>query len=226
MLLYNTPMTYHCLFFDLDETLYPPTSGLWNAISEKMADYMIHRLGVAPGEVHDLRRSYFETYGTTLRGLQIHRQVDAVDFLNYVHDIPLNDVLEPDPRLRPLLKSLPQPKWICTNADRNHARRVLRFLGVDDCFEGIIDIYEASYLPKPSNYFFQRALEMAGSCEPDHCVFFDDLPGNLAPARQMGFTTVLVRPGANGHQAASYTVPDLHALPQVFPELWRAEWER
>lgn len=224
--LYNCLMNFRCLFFDLDETLYPPTNGLWNAISERMAEYMVRRLGIDPDEVHQLRRSYFETYGTTLRGLQIHRQVDSLDFLNFVHDIPLDIVLKPDPRLRPLLQSLPHPKWICTNADSNHARRVLQFLDVADCFEGIIDILESGYTPKPAVEFYQRALELSGGCKPCECVLLDDLPRNLAPAHEMGFTTILVRPESNGHPAASYTVPDLYALPDVFPELWSDEWKK
>jgi pyrimidine 5'-nucleotidase len=219
-------MKFRCLFFDLDETLYPPSNGLWNAISERMADYMVNRLGVEPDQVHALRRSYFETHGTTLRGLQMHHQVDPLDFLGYVHDIPLHNVLKPDPMLRPLLQSLPQPKWICTNADSNHARRVLQFLGVDDCFEGVVDILESSYTPKPAIHFYQRALELAGECGADQSVFLDDLPNNLAPAREMGFTTVLVRPGTDGHPAASYTVPNIHKLPEVFPELWRDGWKK
>ncbi|MCU0489940.1 MAG: hypothetical protein MUE67_13470 [Anaerolineales bacterium] len=114
-------MRYQLLLFDLDETLYPATSGLWNAIAQRMEEYMVERLGISLAQVDIIRRTYFEKYGTTLKGLQANYQVDALDFLHYVHDIPLDQVLEPDPALRTLLHSLPQKKWICTNADRGHA---------------------------------------------------------------------------------------------------------
>jgi len=219
-------MNFQLLLFDLDETIYPPTNGLWEAISVRMEDYMTNRLGFSPNEVDEARRTYFETYGTTLRGLQIHRQVDTTEFLEYVHNIPLEEVLKPDPQLRPLLNSLPQRKWICTNADENHARRVLDFLGVFNCFEGIVDIQKTGFSPKPTRYYFEKALEIAGHVEPSHCVFFDDLPRNLAPAQQMGITTVLVNPRIPNDPAAYRSISHLHDLPDAFPELWRNACEK
>ncbi len=221
MTLYNTAMQHRLLLFDLDETIYPPSNGLWMAISVRMAEYMTRQLGIAPEDVHNVRRHYFETYGTTLRGLQIHRQIDTEEFLEYVHNIPLEDVLLPDPELRPLLLSLPQPKWICTNADDNHARRVLHHLGVLDCFEGIVDIQKTGFSPKPSSAYFKQALKIIGGSKPEYCVFFDDLPRNLAPARAMGIITVLVNPNNHNDPDAYRTVPNLHHLPEIFPELWR-----
>ncbi len=224
MLLYNWAMRYQLLLFDLDETLYPATSGLWNAIAQRMEEYMVERLGISLAQVDIIRRTYFEKYGTTLKGLQANYQVDALDFLHYVHDIPLDQVLEPDPALRTLLHSLPQKKWICTNADRGHARRVLDYLGVRDCFAGITDIIDAGFDPKPSTAFYKTTLSMAGFQDPKGCVLFDDLPRNLEPASLMGLTTVLVRPEAaylpSSVPFVSFRVPSVHALPEVFPDLW------
>jgi putative hydrolase of the HAD superfamily len=224
MLLYNWLMHYQLLLFDLDETLYPPTSGLWNAIAQRMQHYMAESLGIPSDQVDTIRRSYFEKYGTTLRGLQANYQIDAVKFLRYVHDIPLDQVLDPDPGLRPLLRSLPQKKWICTNADRGHAQRVLSYLGVSDCFAGITDIIDADFEPKPSKTFYQTAMSAAGVRDPRSCVLFDDLLRNLEPASLMGMTTVLVRPETThttlSIPQASYLAPSIHALPGVFPELW------
>ncbi len=58
--------------------------------------------------------------GTTMRGLQIHHQIDTDDYLAYVHDLPLHDYLYPNPQLRSLLTSLPQRRWIFTNADADY----------------------------------------------------------------------------------------------------------
>jgi len=69
-------MEYSVLFFDLDDTLYSNTNGLWEAIRERMTDFMEERLGFPPDEIPNLRRNYFEKYGTTLRGLQINHSVD------------------------------------------------------------------------------------------------------------------------------------------------------
>ncbi len=212
-------MPLSTLFFDLDDTLYPSSSGLWDAIRDRINLYMLERLGIPEGIGPSLRRHYYETYGTTLRGLQIHYHIDTDDFLAYVHDLPLNAFLRSDPVLRSVLLSLPQPKWIFTNADVPHANRVLAELGLGDCFQGIIDIRATGFACKPEREAYLRALLLAGESDPLHCAFFDDASRNLAPARELGFFTVLV--GSESHNpAACQSMLSLHQMRQLLPELW------
>ena len=70
-------MRYSTIFFDLDDTLYDSRSGLWDAIRHRMSEYMQERLGMPWAEIDELRKKYYQTYGTTLRGLQRHHQVDC-----------------------------------------------------------------------------------------------------------------------------------------------------
>lgn len=212
-------MPYTALFIDLDDTIYPCTSGLWGAIRERMGLFMQERLGLAPEDSLATRRSYVDNYGTTLRGLQIHYQVDPYEFLAYVHDLPLDAFLQPDPDLREILDSLPQPKWILTNADSSHASRVLAYFGVTDLFSGVIDIHALGYVCKPEPEAYRRALAIAGQSDSTTCVFFDDSPRNLAPARQLGLTTVLVGSGAPD-PVANVSIASLNELPAAFPQLW------
>jgi putative hydrolase of the HAD superfamily len=212
-------VTWKILFFDLDDTLYPNTNGLWEAIRLRMTDYLLDPLGFPPEDIQEIRQTYYETYGTTLRGLQTHHEVDADDYLAYVHDLPLDEYLSPDPELHSMLESLPQRKWIFTNADADHARRVLQVLGVQDCFSGIIDVRALGYLCKPDKQAYSQALELAGETSPNDCVLLDDSIRNLIPARQAGFTTVLV--GTTGqYQGIDYSLANLKDLPRVFPQLW------
>lgn len=212
-------MRFSNIFFDLDDTLYPSTNGLWNSIRQRMNEYMLERLDIPPEQVAIIRRQYFETYGTTLRGLQLHYQVDADEFLAYVHDLPIETVISPDPELRVLLQSLSQPKWIFTNADANHAGRVLSALGVRDCFNGIIDIRAMDFICKPDPQAYQIALNKIGESIPENCVYLDDAARNLAPAFEMGFFTILV--SSNGNDpVAKHTINRPHDLPRVLPELW------
>ena len=159
-------MPYTQLFFDLDDTLYPSTNGLWNLIRQRMNDYMLEVLRIPPEQVAIIRRQYFEAYGTTFRGLQIHHQVDADDFLAYVHDLPVESILSPDPELRRLLQSLSLPKWIFTNADANHAGRVLSALGIGDCFNGVIDIRSMGFICKPDPQAYRIALGQSRRKQP------------------------------------------------------------
>ena len=79
--------------------------------------YMIERLGIPESDVPFLREQYFKMYGTTLRGLEERHNVDKEDFLAFVHDLPLQDFLNPDPVLREVIASLPTRNLIFTNAD-------------------------------------------------------------------------------------------------------------
>ena len=207
------------MFFDLDDTLYPNTNGLWEAIRLRMTDYLRDPLGFAPDEIQEIRQSYYENYGTTLRGLQTHHEVDEDDYLAYVHDLPLEEFISPDPRLRSMLESLPQKKWIFTNADADHAKRVLKVLGIEDCFSGIIDVRALGFLCKPDKQAYMHALELAGETNPENCVLLDDSIRNLTPAHQAGYTTVLVG-STEQNQAADYTIESLKDLSQVFKQLW------
>lgn len=185
-------MQISTLFIDLDGTLYPADNGVWDLIADRMNHYIHEHFHVPLEEVPALRLAYYHKYGTSLRGLQQHYDVDAEHYLAHVHDIPVHEYIAPNPAMREMLQRLPQPKWILTNSDRNHSHRVLQALGVDDLFEGVVDVMATDYLPKPDPVVFKIALEMAGNPSPENCMFFDDLPKNLKPAREMGFTTVLV----------------------------------
>ncbi|MGW8249408.1 MAG: pyrimidine 5'-nucleotidase [Anaerolineales bacterium] len=207
------------IFFDLDDTLYDKDNGLWQAIRSRMGVYMETLLGLPPDEVAALRREYYIKYGTTLRGLQIHHQVDSDDYLAYVHDLVLEDFLHPDPDLVAMLKSLPLKKYIFTNADAAHAQRVLKLLGVNGTFDGIFDVRALDFMCKPDPSAYHRALELAGVSQPDYCLYLDDSPRNLSIARQLGITTILVGDG-KPDPSAHYSITSVKELPEILPELW------
>lgn len=212
-------MAYSTVFFDLDDTLYPSTSGLWQAIGDKMDVYLKEVLGLPEEEVAPLRMAYAEKYGTTLRGLMANFRVDADEFLRYVHDLPLDRYLRPDPHLRALIAGLPQRTWVFTNADAFHAGRVLRFLGLDGLFEGVIDVRAVQFLSKPDPLAYQKAMQIAGEADPHRCVLIDDSARNLRTARELGFLTVLVGGGQADH-AADFVIRSVHDLPSEVPQLW------
>ena len=213
-------MLYRTLLFDLDDTLYPHQTGLWEAIRLRMDKYMHQRLGLSLEAIPDLRKYYLETYGTTLRGLQMNNHVDAQDFLAYVHDLPVRRYLQPNPLLRQMLLSLPQKRFVFTNADQPHALRVLSALGLDDCFYGIIDVNALEFIPKPDAQAYWRALQLA-EANVETTMIFDDAPRNLAPARELGLTTVLVSPEPEAE--FDYYLPNLEDLPKAVPGLWNSQ---
>lgn len=201
------------LLIDLDGTVYPKDCGLWEDMTRRIDSYMRTYLRVPSREVQPLRDRLFARYGSTLRGLQSVYAVDASHYLDYVHDLPLHDYISPDPILRTALESIPLPKWIFTNADHSHAVRVLRQVGIEDLFEGILDVWKMDFIPKPDPIVYRRALALSGGYYPSQVLFADDTLNNLTPARQMGFTTVWVGE-TQSHPSASITLQNLADLPQ------------
>ena len=184
-------MRFTTLFFDLDDTLYPSKTGLWPAIKDRMNQYMIERLGIPEPDVPFLREQYFKMYGTTLRGLQERHDVDKEDFLAFVHDLPLQNYLTPDPHLREIIASLPTRNLIFTNADAAHARRVLTALQLNDLFQDVVDVHAVAPYCKPMPESFAIAMDLADEPDPRKCVMIDDLPRTTRAALNAGMASLL-----------------------------------
>ena len=184
-------MRFTTIFFDLDDTLYPSSAGLWHAIKERMNEYMRERLNIPEEQVSSLRETYYLQYGTTTRGLQQHHNLDTQDFLAYVHDLPLGDYLTPNPTLRSVIASLPTRNLIFTNADSAHADRVLTALNLRDLFETIVDINAIAPYCKPMPESFQAAMELAGERDPSKCALIDDIHRTTGAARRFGMFSIL-----------------------------------
>jgi pyrimidine 5'-nucleotidase len=202
------------VFFDLDDTLYPASCGLWHTIKERMNIYMRDRMGFAPADISRLREKYFLQYGTTLRGLQANHQIDVDDFLAFVHDLPLGDYLTPDPTLRSIIASLPTRKLVFTNADVSHARRVLAALELENLFDSIVDVNRVAPYCKPMPESFQIAMTAAGETDPARCVMIDDIHRTTRAARSFGLFAILYGQDAP-HPDADASFTDWTKLPTL-----------
>ncbi|KAM1037954.1 hypothetical protein ACFX13_033432 [Malus domestica] len=130
---------YDCLLFDLDDTLYPYSSGIATACRINIEDYMVEKLGIDRSIIPELGNLLYKNYGTTMAGLRaIGYDFDYDKYHSFVHGRLPYDNIKPDPVLRSLLLNLPYRKIIFTNADKIHAAKALSRLGLEDIFEGII----------------------------------------------------------------------------------------
>lgn len=208
-------MTFTTIFLDLDDTLYPSSTGIWDLIGERINLYMHQKVGFPLEEVSSRREFLFHKYGTTLRGLQVEFGIDPRDYLDFVHQVPIESLLQPDPRLDHLLSAIPLSRWIFTNANRTHAMRVLKTLQVNTILDGIIDILDIAPFCKPMPEAFQLALKAAGNPIPEACILVDDTPRNLAAGRLQGMYTIQVgnQPSAGAHSH----IPTIHELSSVLP---------
>ncbi len=199
--------------FDLDNTLYPADCSLFDQIGARMGDFIAELLGVEPVEATKLQKDYFVSHGTTLRGLMEYHHVDPSDFLNFVHNVDMSRI-PPNPRLGRAIEALPGRKYVFTNADRTYAERVLTRLQIETVFDGIFDVADADYHPKPREIAYDRFLGRF-NVDPTRAVMVEDMAKNLTPAYRRGMGTVWIPTGSEwsssgaDHNHIDYVVSDL-----------------
>lgn len=180
--------------FDLDNCLYPASTGLFALIDERMSAYIQRLLNCDAAEARRVQKHHFHTHGTTLAGLMKDHDVDPHHFLDDVHSIPLERV-QSDSRLSSALARLPGRKFVFTNGDAPYARRVLEAIGIHKHFDELHDIHASELRPKPDPYGYGLLCERF-AIDPRHALLADDMAQNLAPAKQLGMTTIWVDNGS------------------------------
>jgi pyrimidine 5'-nucleotidase len=209
---------YSTLFIDLDETIYPQDCGVWEAVGERINQFVEETLGVGQDLARELRAKYLHEYGTTLNGLIAVHHIDPMDYLDFVHAIPIEDMLDPDPALKIMLSHIQAKKVIFTNAYLAHALRVLESLGIRQEIDLIVDIITLEFVNKPRPEAYLKALELVGERDAHACIMVDDRHVNLETASAMGMVTVLV--GREVFEAGfDYHIPRITDLSTVLPEL-------
>ncbi|MEP7028440.1 MAG: pyrimidine 5'-nucleotidase [Candidatus Eisenbacteria bacterium] len=178
--------------FDLDDTLYPASTGLFAHVSRRITRRIADALHVSEDEARIVQRGLWRKYGTSLRGLQVEHGLDPEPFLADVHDVPVEEILTPDPALSVMLGALPGDRHVFTNGPSEFVARVLARLGVTERFTRVFDIRHAEFVPKPDPHPYERVLG-ALEAPPNAIVMVDDSPQNLAQARALGMWTVWLR---------------------------------
>ncbi len=197
--------------FDLDNTLYPAACDLFAEIDTRMTSFVSGLLSLPRDEARKVQKQYYATYGTTLSGLMHVNRIEPADFLAYVHDIDLSPL--PDlPDLRSAIESLPGRKFVYTNGSRRHAERVTEKMGLSHLFHESFGIEDSNYTPKPKQGSYDRFCELHG-VDPKQAIFFEDLARNLLPAKDMGFTTVLV------HSEKDWSHEPIEARPATLEDI-------
>jgi putative hydrolase of the HAD superfamily len=178
--------------FDLDNTLYPHDTNLWQQMDDRIRAFVSEYLGVSKEDAFRLQKDYYKRYGTTMRGLMAEHNMKPDDFLEFVHKIDHSPLL-PNPELGDAIEKLPGRKLILTNGTRAHAEAVMKRLDIDRHFEDVFDIAAADLDPKPQPQVYDRFLRKHG-VEPRRAAMFEDLARNLSVPHTLGMTTVLVVP--------------------------------
>ena len=176
------------IIFDCDGVLYKDLDAVFGQVSKKMGEYISRKLNVDLKKAKELQRNYFHQYNTSLNGLMIHHKIDPHEFLEYVHDIDL-DFLKKDTLLREELLKLDVKKFVYTNGSRDHVNNITKHLGIDDLFDGVFDIVDGQFIPKPQIEPF-KVLIKKFDINPEETVFIDDIAKNLSVKKELNLKTV------------------------------------
>ncbi|KAK6115438.1 hypothetical protein DH2020_007707 [Rehmannia glutinosa] len=223
-----------CLLFDVDDTLYPLSSGISADCTKNIIEYMINKLGIEEDKVLVMCAQLYKEYGTTMAGLRaIGYDFDYDDYHSFVHGILPYDWLKPDHTLRSLLHSLSIRKVIFSNGNEAHVAKFLSRLGLEDCFDDIIcfetlnptckdndEFPKPPIVCKPFENSFEQAFKIAG-INPQKTLFFDDSIRNLQTAKIMGLRTVWVG-SSHRTKGVDYALESIHNMREALPELWEA----
>ena len=175
------------ILFDCDGVLYQDLEAVFGQVSRKMTEYISNKLNVDLKKAKELQTNYFHKYNTSLNGLMIHHEIDPKEFLDFVHDIDLS-FLEKDTALRHELENIDLRKFVFTNGSHNHVKHITTTLGIDDQFEGIFDIVDADYHPKPEAKAFDLMIEKF-KIDPKETLYIEDIAKNLSIGKERGTIT-------------------------------------
>ncbi|XP_008775418.2 uncharacterized protein LOC103695783 isoform X2 [Phoenix dactylifera] len=202
----------------MDDTLYPSSSGINLACRKNIQDYMLHHLRIEKSQVPRMCLDLYKEYGTTMAGLKaLGFEFDNDEFHAYVHGKLPYGILKPDPFLRGLLLSMPQRKIIFTNADKAHAAEVLKRLGLEDCFEGVIcfETLNPPVLPSDSDekidinrsdefedHILIQAKQSKGESDTDSSKSESDTGSSKADGSKAGSPRILCKPSIEAIKTA------------------------
>ena len=179
--------------FDLDNTLYPRSTNLFQQVDQRIRAYVAKLLNVDEAEAERIQKGFYREHGTTLRGLMLTHNVDPDEFLEFVHDID-HGVVQPDPALgaahpaaarqeihlhQRLAPAMPR-RWRSGSA----SRRISRTSSTSS---------PPNLVPKPERETYDRFVKRFGVA-PERAAMFEDLARNLVVPKAVGMTTVLVVP--------------------------------
>ncbi|MDB9810821.1 pyrimidine 5'-nucleotidase [Candidatus Pelagibacter sp.] len=173
--------------FDLDNTLYSGQTKVFSEVDKKMSAFISKKMNVDLIKAKEIQKKYFYEYGTTLSGLMKQDGIDPHDFLEFVHDIDIS-WLPQDLKLKEELIKIKEKKYIFTNGSHAHVKNVTKQLGIDGLFDGVFDIVDANFVPKPHVNPYKKIIEKF-TIDPTKSILIEDIAHNLEQAKNLGMKT-------------------------------------
>jgi putative hydrolase of the HAD superfamily len=209
------PPSRRVWIFDLDNTLHDARPHIFPSMHVQINDWLRKAFNVDEEGANEMRRGFWQRYGTTLKGLMRHYGTDPARFLRETHRFPeLGGMVVREGALHHALAQLGGRKLVFSNAPRHYVEEVLRILGVGRFFDAVYTIESTRYRPKPSLHGF-RMLLRAHDLDPHRCALIDDMAENLRSAKKLGMSTVWVSPRTARLAYVDLRVTSVTQLPRL-----------
>ncbi len=210
-------MTSSVLLLDYDHTLYPHTLNTLVELDRRITLFIQTRLGISEEQADRMRIALSQSYGTTLRGLQLLHRVDPHEYCEFIEEVSHDFLPPPNPRLCEWLQKVSLPLYLFTNGRRQWAERGFRTLGLgglslsgsprsgslarvenlEACglFLDYFDIAFLEWIGKPHDTAYARVEQNLAKIHGSQAriIFADDRVDNLLAAKARNWTTIWVR---------------------------------
>lgn len=200
------------VLLDVDDTLYPKGSGPFSLVNLRIDRYVMSTCGIDRQQAGKLRKTYIREYGSTMQGLMRHYGIDPAHYLRDVHDVPVEDMLGRDERLRSALGALDRELVAFTNGSYDYACRIMKALGVDELITDLFTIEYMDFVPKPLPWAYHKVMQQYGRMPWEYLVV-DDSMANVRTARDLGMDAVIV--GAEDPEGFVLSIPSIYDIPRV-----------
>lgn len=213
------------VLFDLDNTLYPASSGVSLMMRDRIRLFLMQHVGLPEEEALEVGSRFYNDYGLAIKGCVKHLDVDPQLYDRFVDGgLDLENLLEP---LRgeelEAVRGVRGRRWIFTNAGRVHAERVLRILNITHLFEAVVHcVYtEPDFPAKPNQSAYERVLQYTGHSADTQVYFVDDSERNVEMGRLFGWKSACLAELEEQPNSSEFPIiRSLCELPRVFPELY------
>ena len=200
------------VLLDVDDTLYPKGTGPFAYVNRRIDAYVMSLCRVDLEGARQLRRTYIQTYGSTMQGLMRDYGIDPGHYLEDVHDVPVEDLLKKDPRLRDALKATGNDLVVFSNGSFNYAYRILRALGIADLIFDMFTIEYMDFIPKPLPWPYYKVMGQYGR-KPHEYLVVDDRISNIRTALDMGMSGVII--GNDDLQGKALSISSIYEIPRA-----------
>ncbi len=215
--------------FDYDLTIYDATERfVLDSLDKKITQYVKKALQVSTAEASKIREQYLQQYGTTLAGLRALHGTEPDDYFDFIHQ--KEGLIYPAfaKEKSEMLKKLPGHKIIFTNGRGDWTSAGLKSMGIEDCFETIIDLKMLHWVGKPhavAYEFVEKFLRQKygeESFKKSKIILIDDAEKNLKPAKEKNWKTVwtaLPSQKSSEDFQADFQISSILELQTVFQKL-------